>query len=415
MMKSQHPIIKVLVFLMLLVGFRPEAIKSQTPNVSIELGLEQPIVNMELSPLAGQDSLDEYSRLSETIGILDEEKLVIMVWKISNLVDIPVETSLGEAVPITGANRHMVVAYLGEDSQTGRPTYTLPKWDTILRVPPKESITLRMVFIVEHGEHAVFEKSLRILACFSHELLYGVYHSLAWSSLTQKASKPLEELPPGELTKEGTIQHPPIGGFDICQNVTPEAVRSLSFPMTPLSSGGPSKYVESFLGARGKDNTYPYWFDICLAAADGQFDYSTAVRYLHLISVYKSTYLSGLARNAVWLRDQGVLLTPTAHRVYLASSVWGVCTLPHAAAEVILYVASEALTIGLDPTYLAPIPGTYKPRPDKGHSFELRLSGVSIKAQSTGVGYQIEISKPDEAQNEVWTQSLVYSRKTAAE
>jgi hypothetical protein len=284
-MKTQNFLIKVFVFLMLLLGFHLEAVKSQTPNISIEFGLEQPIVNMELSPLAAQDSLEEYRRLSETIGILDEEKLVIMVLTISNLVDIPVETSLGEIVPITGTTRHLFVAYLGEAPQAGRPTYTLPNWDTTLRVHSKESVTLRLAFIVEHGEHAVFERSLRIFACFSHELLHGVYHSLAWSRLTQRSSKPLEETSSSETTKEGTIQHPPIGGFDICKNVTPEAVRSLNFPMTPLSSGGPSKYVEFFLGARGKDNTYPYWFDICLAAADGQFDYSTAVRYLHLLSI----------------------------------------------------------------------------------------------------------------------------------
>jgi hypothetical protein len=283
--KIQNPIVKVFFFLMLLIGFRPEAIKSQTPNVSIELGLEQPIVNMEISPLAAKDSIEEYRRLSEAIGITDEEKLVIMVLTISNLVDIPVETSFGEIVPITGTTRHLFVVYLGEAPQSGRPTYTLPKWDTILRVPSKASVTLRLAFIVEHGENAVFERSLRIFSCFSHELLYGVYHSIAWSSLTQRSIKPLEETSSSETTKEGTIQHPPIGGFDICKNVTPETVRSLSFPMTPLSSGGPSKYVESFLGARGKDNTYPYWFDICLAAADGQFDYSTAVRYLHLLGV----------------------------------------------------------------------------------------------------------------------------------
>ena len=400
--------------LMLLVVLSPKATQGQTTTVSIGLGLEQPPVLVEIAPLPAQASLEEYTRLGEKSGVRAEEKLVILVVTFTNLVDIPVETSLGDIVPITGTTRHLFIAYLGEAPQTGRPAYTLPTWDTILRVPPKASVTLRLAFIVEHGEHTVFEKSLRIFACFSHEILGGVCHSLAWSHLTQTKpdSQSLEKGASSETSKDGVRQQPLTVDFDISESVTPEAVRLLRFPMTPLSRGGPSLFVESFLGDRGQDSKYPYWFDICLAAADGQFDYSTAVRYLHLLAIYKSAYPSGLARDAVWLQDQNLLLTPTKHRVYVASAVWGVCTLPHEVAEVLLYVASESLTFGIDPTHLVPLPGTYKPLLDNGHKgFELGLNDTSLKAVSTGIGYEIEISRSAGAS----PISLVYIRKRAAE
>jgi len=197
------------VFSMLLVGFCSQAVHSQT-DVQTDFGLEQPIVQMTLFKLDAQSSLMEYQMLSEKSGIRPEEKLVILILVIQNLVGIPVETSLGEIVPITGTTRHLFVAYLVEDAKTGRPAYTLPVWNTIVRVPPQVSITLRLAFIVQHGAHGAFEDALRVFACFSHEILGGVCKSLAWSGLTPKETiqKPLEQASSTEVSKDGVVEHP---------------------------------------------------------------------------------------------------------------------------------------------------------------------------------------------------------------
>ena len=408
--------VQIFALAMFLMGLDLQAIHSQN-DFQPDFGLEQPLVQMTLFKLDAQSSLQEYQMLSKKIGIRLEEKLVILILVIQNLVDIPVETPLRDIVPITGSTRHLFFAYLVEDAKTGRPAYTLPVWNTVPRVPPKGTLTIRLAFVVQHGAHGAFEDALRVFACFSHEILGGVCKSLAWSGLTPKETiqKPLEQASSTEVSKDGVVEHPPVVGFDISESVNPEAVRLLRFPTTPLEGAGPSLFVEYFLGARGKNNTYPYWFDLCRAAADGKLDYPTILRYLYVLHVYKSAEPSGLARNAVWLEDIGILMTPTKHRVYIASSVWGVCSLPHGAAEVLLYLASEALTIGLDPTDLVPIPRSYKPLTDNGRNgFELRFSGVSLKAFSTGVGYEITLQKPAGTENQVETQSLTYIRRTTA-
>jgi hypothetical protein len=397
----------VFIAALILVDGKADSAETETAvnkaQLQLDISWPQCPVELKLSPLPAETNSRDYQALSERLSLRDDEMITIMVLSMINHSSVDVSASLEDIVALTKATRHLFRAYLHEGPVTGSQIYRLPIWDTVVTIPAGgKRADLRLAFIVKKGAHADFERSLKIYICFSHEELEGIYHSIAVSAYDPQGARNADQVEPGS---EYVI--PPVSAF-VSDDLTSEAARSLRFPNTPMSPGGPSIFLEYLLGEKpGKDSKLPYWIGIARAIDQGHFDYYTAMVFLHHIKVYRDKYPSKLARNSIWIPEQGIILASTEHRVYIASSGRGVLTVPHGAAEVLLYVASEALSIGINPTDTAPIPGTYSST-ESEHVFELDCRGVSIKATSTETGYDIEIKKPDET-----TISLAYTRKAA--
>lgn len=91
-----------------------------------------------------------------------------------------------------------------------------------------------------------------------------------------------------------------------------------------MSPGGPSVFIESLLGDLGTDKLLPYWIGVAQALESGAFDHLTAMQFLDVVADYRERFPDKFARTTMWLKNEGIVLVPTEHRVYLATSVWGV-------------------------------------------------------------------------------------------
>lgn len=393
---SNCTVVAVLVTSLLILSAATEGI-SQTV-IDVPLGPQQSPVVMTLAPRPAKANPIEYQTLAERLKLKkSDEMITIMGLSMKNTLTIPVATTLANIVPMTGAKRHLFASYLVEEPQTGRPTYLLPDWETEIQIDPGQNITLRLAFILKKGKHASFEKTLKVYGCFKHSVNKGVNHSVAISRRVGPAKERVAE--ETQLVTNDyfdVVPTEPSVKFQLSNKLNPFSVRELPPPTTAMSSGGPSVFLDVLLGEVGTDSRLPFWMGVALAIEESKFDYATAMKFLDTIADYLSRFPDKLARTTIWLSQQGLLLVPTEHRVYIATSVWGIGALPHDAAEVLLFVASEALGLGLQAADVTPMPKGYipdiSPNPGEVVGFDLKCtSGVHIRADRVGNSYKVQV------------------------
>jgi hypothetical protein len=364
-------------------------------SLTVPLRILEPPIEMELSPLPERTNLNEYQAFHQRLALLEgNERIVIMVLAIKNPLPIPVTTTLADIVPITGKTRHLFVAYCVKNPDSSRPTYALPDWETPLQIRAERGIRLRLAFIVKKGEHALFEGSLKVYCHFEHAEWNGVYHSISGS---QRVDSVIGEAGEQIEVSQYGVQRQVLQEFKFSDELNPVSVRELLPPTTAISPGGASKFLEPLLGEKGKESQLPYWIGIPQAVENSGFDYDTAMQFMNLISDYRTRFPNKLARTSIWLNIHEVLLVPTQHRVYMATSVWGVVALPHEVAEVLLFVGEQTLLLGFNPTDIAPKPGSYTPQissnPGDIIGFDIECtSGIKIHAARNRNVFQIQIT-----------------------
>lgn len=382
-------------------------------TIEVTLGPFKSPISVEFSPLPANSNLNQYQTLAQKFDLaLTGEVILIMVLSITNTTPTPVSTTLGDIVPWDGKKRHLFVAYLQENPAAGMPTYALPDWGTTVEIRQTHRIILRLAFIAKQGESATLEKSLQIFVAFTHSEIEGLYHSVSTSDAVDPDGSRSEATAEIKVSAYGVERYIPSAMFQIGDDLNSVSVRQLSFPTTPMSRGGASQFLDPVLGVKGTDDDLPYWMGIPLALEE-DFDYSTAMEFHDYLAEYLESFPDQLARTTVWLKKQGILLVPTAHRVYIATSVWGVTAVPHDVAEVLLYVAGEALLIGINSTDVAPKPGTYTPiiseNPGEIIGFEIECSGIHIRANRVGNRYDIKVKNANAAET-YGPKSLIYHR-----
>lgn len=398
---SNCTVVAVLVTSLLIPSAATEGI-SQT-IIDVPLGPQQSPVVMTLAPRPAKANLIEYQKLAERLKLKESDEMItIMGLSMKNTLTISVVIKLKCIVPMTGAKRHLFATYLVEGPQTGRPTYLLPDWETEIQISPGQNITLRLAFILKKGKHASFEKTLKVYGCFKHSVNKGVNHSVAISRRVGPAKERVAEERVAEETQLvkndyiDVVPTEPSVKFQLSNQLNKVSVRELPPPTTAMSSGGPSVFLDVLLGEVGTDSRLPFWMGVALAIEESKFDYATAMKFLDTIADYLSRFPDKLARTTIWLSLQGLLLVPTEHRVYIATSVWGIGALPHDAAEVLLFVASEALGLGLQAADVTPMPKGYipdiSPNPGEVVGFDLKCtSGVHIRADRVGNSYKVQV------------------------
>jgi hypothetical protein len=406
-----HRVIAALVAALVLL---PAISSDSQTTLEVPLGLKESPIELTLSPLLADKNRTEYQKISEKLDLkTSDEMITIMVLTMSNPLPIPVTTTLADVVPITGLTRHIFATYMVEEPDTGRPTYLLPDWGTELQIEKDLELTLRLAFILEKGGHAAFERTLKVYACFKHSVIQDNYYSISISRRVEPSTTRVAEEAKADEDDYVSTEKTPQIRFQLSKRLNRVSVRELRPPTTPMSPGGKSVFIEALLGAEGTDNRLPYWIGIPIAIEAGAFDYHTAMQFMNHVSDYRDRFPNKLSRTTIWRNQQRILIVPTEHRVYVATSVFGVCTLPHDVAEVLLYVAEESLALGLHPTDIAAKPACYTPvistNPGEIIAFDLVCArGVKIRADRDGNDFKIKVTDAEGNESPI---PLTYHRK----